>query len=154
MGIERFEFYPRNHARATKERMPGSLAPQPIDPHVSLNSRSYSCSRNESLFLFTDHFFHTIARIRPACHFVSERIARFRYQRSEHLLAKLRPRKRNGNNASRSAIGTTFRRIITALDTEALDISVISVFRIVAYVLLVSAFLCQSLTVISLSLSV
>lgn len=35
---------------------------------------------------------------------------------------------------------TSVRRIITALNTEALDISVISVFMIVAYALLVSPF--------------
>ena len=49
-------------------------------------------------------------------------------------------------------MGATFHRVITALDTEALDITVISVFRIVAYVLLVSPFPCQSLAVISLSI--
>lgn len=44
----------------------------------------------------------------------------------------------NGNNAH-GATGTSARCIITALDTEALDISVISVFRIVAYAPLLSS---------------
>lgn len=57
----------------------------------------------------------------------------------KHLFAKLRPRERNGNNAH-GAMDTSVRRIITALNTEALDISVISVFMIVAYALLVSPF--------------
>lgn len=57
---------------------------------------------------------------------------------SKHLFEqKLHPH--NGNNAH-GAMGTSVRCIITALDTEALDISVISVFRIVAYALLVSPF--------------
>lgn len=65
------------------------------------------------------------------CVLLSEARRAISISASKHLFEqKLHPH--NGNNAH-GATGTSARCIITALDTEALDISVISVFRIVAY---------------------
>lgn len=62
----------------------------------------------------------------------------FSISASKHLFEqKLHPH--NGNNAHGAMARTSARCIITALDTEALDISVISVFRIVAYAPLLSS---------------
>lgn len=71
------------------------------------------------------------------CVLLSEARRAISISASKHLFEqKLHPH--NGNNAH-GATGTSARCIITALDTEALDISVISVFRIVAYAPLLSS---------------
>lgn len=64
--------------------------------------------------------------------FSAERIARFRYQHRSICWSKSYIR----IMAITRMAQWVHRCIITALDTEALDISVISVFRIVAYALL------------------
>ena len=71
--------------------------------YVSLNSRSCWCSRNAVAVSFCRATFSSLSQ---ACVPVSFRIGAHRaisISTVEHLLAKLRPRKRNGNNVSRVA---------------------------------------------------
>lgn len=138
LGIEQLEFYPRNHARTTRTWILWSFAsnerrrsvPRTAKFTIAFDSWAES-SRAEREPLYPRY-----RNVPDVCNRAHRAIS---ISTVKHLFAKLRPRERNGNNAH-GAMDTSVRRIITALNTEALDISVISVFMIVAYALLVSPF--------------
>lgn len=136
---KQLEFYPRNHARTTRTWILWSLASNERRGSVPSTAKftiAFDSRAEPSRIEQREPLYPRYRNVPAVCNRAHRAIS---ISTVKHLFAKLRPRERNGNNAH-GAMDTSVRRIITALNTEALDISVISVFMIVAYALLVSPF--------------